>query len=259
MTAFPPAARPARTVPGALVAVVAGFALRACFPKKRRLGLILPALGAILFGLLAHLVDDYTAASALADVAEGGLFGVVLPISCLIIGDAVLGSEVRSGTLHFTWLSPVKFPVIVAGRWLAGAVVALASVAAPFGAAAVVAGAPEAALPLAFAAATGSLAYIAVFLLLGAVTRRAVVWSLGFVVMGERLLGTALSGIAQWSPGWEAMGVYARLGPDADGLLRDGVPDGWAAVTRLALITAVALALASWRLAHIRLSGPSGD
>jgi hypothetical protein len=119
---------------------------------------------------------------------------------------------------------------------------------------------PEAIGPLALAAAAGSAAYLAVFVLLGAVTRRAVVWSLGFVVLGERLLGTALSGLAQWCPGWEARAVYARLGPDAaDWLHRKGIPEGGSAVVRLLIIAAVALIVAALRLGHLRLSGPSGD
>jgi hypothetical protein len=197
---------------------------------------------------------------ALAQVADGGLFGVVLPVGCLVIGDAVLGSEVRSGTLHFTWLSPASFATIVVGRWLAGFSAALVALAVPFGVAAVVAGVPGAIGPLALAAAAGSAAYVAVFVLLGAVTRRAVVWSLGFVVLVERLLGTALSGVAQWSPGWEARAVYARIGPDAaDSLHRTGIPEGGGAVVRLLIITGVALLAAGLRLGRLRLSGPSGD
>ena len=193
-------------------------------------------------------------------MANGGLFGVVLPVGCLVIGDAVLGSEVRAGTLHFTWLSPAGFATIVAGRWLAGFAVALAALAVPFGAAALLAGVPGAIGPLVAAAAAGSAAYVAVFLLLGALTRRAVVWSLGFVVLGERLLGTALSGLAQWCPGWEARAVFARWGPDAlDTLHRKGIPEGGPAVVRLVLITAVALVVAFLRLGRLRLSGPSGD
>ena len=89
---------------------------------------------------------------------------------------------------------------------------------------------------------------------------RAVVWSLGFVILGERLLGTALSGIAQWSPGWEARAVYARLGPDAVELLhRKGIPEGGSAVVRLMIIAAVALVAAAFRLGRLHLSGPSGD
>lgn len=240
------------------LAVVAGYALRACFPRRRRLGLALPALGAILFGLLARALEQ-PRDIALASVADAGLFGIVLPVGCLVIGDAVLGAEVRSGTLHFTWLSPVGFPTIVAGRWLAGGGVALAAVAGPVALAAVVAGAPEAAPALGLAAGVGAGAYVALFIMLGALTRRGAVWSLGVVVLGERLLGTALSGVAQWSPGWEARAVFARLGPGASELLRDGLPDGWGAVARLAVLSALALAVAAWRLGHLRLSGPSGD
>jgi hypothetical protein len=197
---------------------------------------------------------------ALAQVAGPGLFGVVLPVGCLVIGDAVLGAEVRSGTLHFTWLSPASFATIALGRWLAGLAVALLAIVVPFGLAALVAGVPAAIGPLALAAACGSAAYIATFVLLGALTRRAVVWSLGFVVLIERLLGTALSGLAQWSPAWEARAVYARLGPSAYNTLhRSGVPEGGDAVVRLLLIAAVALVGAALRLGHLRLSGPSGD
>jgi len=130
----------------------------------------------------------------------------------------------------------------------------------PFGLAALVAGVPGAIGPLALSAAAGSAAYIAVFVLLGALTRRAVVWSLGYVVLIERLLGTALSGLAQLSPSWEARAVYADLGPSAYNTLhRAGIPEGADAVVRLLIIAAVTLVIAAVRLGHLRLSGPSGD
>jgi ABC-2 type transport system permease protein len=243
----------------ALVGVIARYALKACFPTKRRIGLILPAAGALLFAFLSQLLPD-RAPVALAQVAGGGLFGVVLPVGCLVIGDAVLGSEVRTGTLHFTWLSPASFAAIVAGRWLAGLGVAVVALGVPFGLAALVAGVPGAIGPLFLAAVAGSAAYVALFVMLGALTRRAVVWSLGFVVLIERLLGTALSGLAQWCPGWEARAVYSKLGPSAaDTLHRSGIPEGNPAVVRLLLIAAITLVVAALRLGHIRLSGPSGD
>src|SRR3989440_2245196 len=139
---------------------MAGYALRACFPTKRRIGLALPAAGALLFAVLARVIPD-RAPVALAQVADGGLFGVVLPVGCLVIGDAVLGSEVRSGTLHFTWLSPASFATIVAGRWLAGFAAALAALAVPFGSAALLAGVPGAIGPLVAAAAARAAGYVA--------------------------------------------------------------------------------------------------
>lgn len=222
----------------ALVLVIAKYAIKACFPTKRRIGLLLPAAGAVLFAALAQLLPD-RAPVALAQVAGPGLFGVVLPVGCLVIGDAVLGAEVRAGTLHFTWLSPASYAAVVLGRWIAGLVVALVAIVVPFGLAAVVAGVPGA---------------------IGPLTRWAVVWSLGYVVLIERLLATALSGLAQWSPTWEAIGVYAKLGPSAYNTLhRAGVPEGGAAIVRLLIIAVVALIIAAVRLGHLRHSGPSGD
>ena len=105
----------------------------------------------------------------------------------------------------------------------------------------VVAGVPDGAGPMALAAATGSAAYIGLFVMLGAMARRSAVWALAVVFLGERLLGGVLSGIAQISPMWETQQVYAGLADDAGGwrLLRDGTPNGWGAVVRLATILVV--------------------
>ena len=53
-------------------------------------------------------------------MAEQGLFGLVVPLTCLVIGDAVLGADLRAGTFAFTWLSPVRFHTIAIARWLGG-------------------------------------------------------------------------------------------------------------------------------------------
>ncbi|MFP5319750.1 MAG: ABC transporter permease subunit [Acidimicrobiia bacterium] len=245
---------PAGAAPPAAVAAVARYAFRACLPAKRRLGLLFPALGAVLFGLLAHAVDLDTPEEKFAAVASAGIFSIVLPIGCLVIGDAVLGSDVRNGTLHFTWLSPIPRWTIVVGRWLTGTAVAAGVLGIASALAAVVGGAPDQAPAMFLSVAAGSAAYVAVFVALGAIARRAVVWSLAFVVLVERLLGAALDGIAQLSPGWLARSAYAGL-TDATDLLRSGVPSGGAAVSRLLVVTAIALVVAAWRLSEIHLAG----
>ena len=111
---------------------------------------------------------------------------------------------------------------------------------------------------MAIAAAAGSAAYIGLFVMLGAPWPGVAVWALAVVFLGERLLGGVLSGIAQISPMWEAQQVYAGLADDARAagcLLRDGTPNGWGAVVRLAIIAVVTLAVASWRLRHLRPDG----
>jgi len=234
---------------------VVSYTLRSCIGRKRWLGCLLPSGGALLFGLLSHAIDQ-PGSEAFARVAADGIFALVVPIVSLVIGDAVLGAEIRSGVFHFTWLTPTPLGLIVVGRWLGGCIAAFATVVPACALAAVVAGEPASAAPAAVGAIAGSMAYIAVFIAIGCVARRAAVWSLAFVFLVERLLGTALSGIAQWSPMWEARAVFVDLAPGAPGsLARDGIPAGAGALVRLGVITVIALLVARRRLGRLRLSG----
>lgn len=231
------------------------YTLRSCLPARRWVGVLLPCVGAILFGLLSRAVDDVPSAR-FANVAAEAIFGLVIPIAALVVGDSVLGAEVRSGTLHFTWLSPVPTWQIVLGRWLGGCVAAVFAIAPSAALAAVAAGRPGSAWPAFVAALCESVAYVAVFVAIGCITRRTAVWSLALVFLVERLLGAALTGIAQLSPTWEARAVFVGLLDEVPTrLVRDGIPQGGAAVGRLAIVTAVALALASWRMSRMRLAG----
>jgi ABC-type transport system involved in multi-copper enzyme maturation permease subunit len=236
-----------------IVAIVV-YTLRSCLPGKRWVGALVPAAASLLFGFISSTVDD-TAVSAFASVASNALFMLVLPVTCLVIGDAVLGAEVRSGTFTFTWMSPVPTWQIALGRWLAGTIAAAGAMAVAFSLAAVVAGASESAGSVAIAAAFGAQAYVAVFIAIGCITKRAAVWSLAFVFLVERLLGAALAGIAQLSPSWEARAAFIGLSDARDDFIREGIPHGGAALVRLSLISAVALVLASRRLSQLRLTG----
>lgn len=236
------------------VASMVTYTLRTCLPGKRWIGILLPCGAALLFGLLARSLES-SAEHDFADVAALALFGLVLPVTCLVVGDAVLGAEVRSGSFTFTWMSPVPTWQIAVARWIGGSIVASGCLAVSFALAAFVAGAPESAGPAAMAAAFGAMAYVAVFIAIGCMARRAAVWSLAFVFLVERLLGAALSGIAQLSPGWEARAAFVGYANTDSDLIRSGIPHGSAALVRLVILTAIALALASHRLRTLKLSG----
>jgi ABC-type transport system involved in multi-copper enzyme maturation permease subunit len=241
--------------PRSRFAAIVGYTLRACFPPKRWAAILLPCAGALLFGLLSRAVDEPTP-RAFANVAAEGIFGLVMPIAALVIGDSVLGAEVRGGTFHFTWLSPAPIWQIVLGRWIGGSAVAVATIAPACALAAVVAGVPHDAGPMFLAAAVGSVSYIAVFIAIGCITRRTAVWSLVFVFLVERLLGAVLTGIAQLSPQWEARAIYVAFAEDAPSRLeRSGIPSGAGAIVRLVIVSAIALGIANWRMAHLRHSG----
>lgn len=249
------AAAPADRIQGApirppFVAVVE-YTLRACLPVRRWLALVAVCLGAPLFGAMTGLFDS-PATRAFGDIAEHALFGLIVPLVCLVIGDAVLGADVRAGTFQLTWLSPVKFWIVALGRWLGGWLVALVTLVPAMALAAAFGGVSDAVGPIVIATAAGAAAYIALFLMLGVLVRRSAIWALAVVLIGERLVGAELSGVGQLSPMWEAEQTFAGLWDHGDRLLRDGMPHGWSGVVRLAIVTAVCLAVATWRLGRMR-------
>jgi hypothetical protein len=248
-----PASPPTRRARPPMVAII-GYTLRSCLPRRRWAGALVPCAAAVVFGLIARGLDG-TPADDFAQVAALALFALILPVTCLVVGDAVLGAEVRSGTFAFTWLSPVAPWQIAVGRWIGGSLVAAGCLAVSFALAAVAAGVPSSAGPVAIAGAFGALAYVAVFVAIGCIAQRAAVWSLAFVFLVERLLGAALSGIAQLSPSWEARAAFVDLSSGPADLVREGIPQGTGALGRLVVIAAVALVVASVRLAHLTLHG----
>lgn len=229
------------------------YTWRACLPPRRLVGLGLLVVASLLFGLIGSAVRD-DPANAFAHVGSGGLFGLVLPLAGLVVGDAVMGAEVRKGTFHFTWLSPTARWKIAVARWFAGTVVLAVTIAPAFFLAGVIAGTARGGAAAAAGAVLGGSAYVAVLMAVGATFRRAAAVSLALVFLGERLLGTVLSGVAQWSPQWEAGAVFTGWSDRVSS--RGGIPSGGGAVVRLLLITAIGLAVTSWRLDKLKLAGP---
>jgi hypothetical protein len=67
-----------------------------------------------------------------------------------------------------------------------------------------------------------------------------------------------LTGIAQLSPTWESRAIFVGLLNDVPGrVVRKGIPQGGAAVVRLALVAIAFLLVAIWRMSHMRMSGAS--
>lgn len=229
------------------------YVLRTGRPKRWWLAL-LPTLIAVALGLLARQghrggQDDFVTVVGLP------VFSVVLPLACLIVADTALGSEIRSGAFALTWLSPAPIWSIVVTRWLGALLLVLGYVVPAVALSAVAAGTSNALLPAEGAVLLGAAAYLALFLLIGAVFRRAIAISLGYVIVVEHALGSALVGLASITPSWISLGLLAG---STDVVLRAGdLPHGGGAITRLVVITLLGLVLTSWRIRRLRAA--SGD
>ena len=100
------------------------YTLQSCLPPRRWAAVLAAVRRRRCCSGCSPTPSTPTAERAFANVAAEGILGLVVPIAALVIGDAVLGAEVRGGTFQFTWLSPAPTWQIVLGRWLGGSLVA---------------------------------------------------------------------------------------------------------------------------------------
>ena len=70
------------TRPRSRFGALLGYTLRSCLPPKRWIAVLLPCAGAVLFGLLAHAIDE-PVDDAFANIAAEGIFSLMMPIAAL--------------------------------------------------------------------------------------------------------------------------------------------------------------------------------
>ena len=129
-------------------------------------------------------VDTVTPATLFID-----RFGLMLavPVSALVFASAAFGDLVEDQTLVYLWLRPIA-------RWrlAVAAFAAAATVAVPVGVAGTVIGAAiidtSTVRSAAIAAVLGSLAYVAIFLVVGLITNRALIWGIGYLLIYEQFI-----------------------------------------------------------------------
>ncbi len=159
------------------------------------------------------------------------IVGVVLPLASLVFGTAVLGSEIEDGTAVYILATPLRRREILLAKVLVAWIVTAAFVVASATLAASIAAWGNAdglrvVLGFAVGAATGSLAYCAVFVLLSVMTSRAFVVGLFYVFIWEGIITSLFQGTRVLSIRQCTLGLSAYVGaldsriyePDLGGL-----------------------------------------
>ncbi|MEV8399503.1 ABC transporter permease subunit [Streptomyces niveus] len=232
---------------------VARLTYRALLGRRRAaVLLILPVL--LIFIAVAVRafsgVDDQTA----SDVLGGFALATMIPLIGVIAGTGAIGPEIDDGSIVYLLAKPLPRPTIIFTKLIVAIAVTMVFSAVPtFIAGFILNGnGQQIAVSYTIAALVASIAYSALFLLLGTVSRHAVVIGLVYALVWETLFGSLVAGartlsVQQWS-----LAVAEKTA--GNGLIASdvGLP---LAVVLLVGVTVVATWYAGQKLRTLTLAG----
>ncbi|MFD4719242.1 ABC transporter permease [Streptomyces sp. NPDC058423] len=232
---------------------VARLTYRALLGRRRAAILfVLPALLLLIATAVRAFngVDDQVA----SDVLGGFALATMVPLIGVIAGTGAIGPEIDDGSIVYLLAKPVKRPTIIVTKLIVAIAVTMVFSAVPtFVAGYILNGnGQQIAVAYTVAALVASIAYAALFLLLGTVSRHAVVIGLVYALVWETLFGSLVSGartlsVQQWS-----LALAERIG--GEGMITSdvGLP---LAVALLVGVTLLATGYAGQKLRTLKLAG----
>lgn len=232
---------------------IARITLRALLGRKRAFLLALPA--AVLLILTIALKAAHGASPTWPGEMLGRVgFSALLPLTALIVGTSVLGSEIDDSSILHLLATPVPRESVIATKAVIATVVTVLFAAVPeFVAGIIAAGSVgKLAVGLGLGAVVASTVYSAVFVLISTVSKHPVTYALAYVAIWEDLVTNLVTGAKYLSAEQYALGV-------ANSIAKNDALDAHLTATT-ALILAViasgaALAFAANRLRSFRLTG----
>ncbi|MBT8212656.1 MAG: ABC transporter permease subunit [Acidimicrobiia bacterium] len=244
---------------------ISRVSLRQLVGRRRVLGLLLLALVPV--GIYVLAVQDAGPANRVdiyAGILTSFVFGIVAPVSAISMSATALGGERRDGTLSFLLLKPVPRWVVVAAKMVAAWLAAFAISATSGGllaiAYALAADDWTTLVPTIVGLAISTAAYVAVFVPLGYLVRRAVIIGLVYVFIWESIAG-GLEGLAPtslWRIGFSGFAgmVRTRILIDVEGYGLGSVSPGLGgAIVKVAILLILGVVIASQLLSRRDVTG----
>ncbi|CAM5629142.1 ABC transporter permease [Streptomyces spiroverticillatus] len=232
---------------------VARLTYRALLGRRRAAILfLLPALLIVIAVAVRMLVgvDDGVA----ADVLGGFALATMVPLIGVIAGTGAIGPEIDDGSIVYLLSKPVKRPTIIFTKLIVAIAVTMAFSAIPTFIAGLILNGNGSQIAIAYtvAALVASIAYSAVFLLLGTVSRHAVVFGLVYALVWEALFGSLVPGARTLSIQQWALSLAEKIGADGAIASDVGLPT---AVILLVVVTGLATWYAGQKLRSLTLAG----
>lgn len=260
-------AAPPRSAPLSLLSAIARVTVISPLHVLRgrrllALGLLSMLAPALVLLLRSFGVRDVVGAEMFRNFVSAFYVNGVFPLTCLFLGAAAIGDDIDDGTILYLRLRPMPRAAIVFGRYLAAVLSSLAlflpSLAVLYllqvgGVGMEYLASYRSLLGGAMlGAVTSTLGYCAIFLLLGLVTRRAVIYGVIVIILQGALL--AVQGPAAWlSVNLYTLTVLSHFGVNGEEIesvlmfLDDGgyLPSFQTALLAIAAKSTALLALAS--------------
>ncbi|KOX38580.1 MULTISPECIES: ABC transporter permease [unclassified Streptomyces] len=232
---------------------VARLTYRALLGRRRALILfLLPAMLLVISAAVRMFngADDQVA----ADVLGGFALATMVPLIGVIAGTGAIGPEIDDGSIVYLLSKPVKRPAIIFTKLIVAIAVTMVFSAVPT----LIAGfilngnGQQVAVAYTVAALVASITYSALFLLLGTVSRHAVVIGLVYALVWEALFGSLIAGARTLSVQQWALALAERV--TGDGLVTSEV-GLTTAVVLLVAVTVAATWFAGQKLRRLTLAG----
>jgi ABC-2 type transport system permease protein len=239
---------------GVIDRTVAWLAFRQLFVRRRLIATILLALVPMIVALLHRRVspNDPEVLDFLATLCSELSIATLLPLAAVVFGTTVSGGEIDDGTIVYLLVKPLpRWRVVLSKYFVAVAAtlaVVLPGVLLPWPAVGLAAVPSDVPVAFAVAGTFGAFLYCALFVLLGLVTRRSLVFGLGYIVALEFVLMQRLSGLKSLSIREYALTVAGAMTESQPDLVVWTVPTStvWVMGT-IILVGSLAAAIVSLR------------
>ncbi|MFE9042931.1 ABC transporter permease [Streptomyces sp. NPDC012421] len=212
---------------------------------RRRAAILFLLPGLLLLIATAVRVINGADDQVAADLLGGFALATMVPLIGVIAGTGAIGPEIDDGSIVYLLSKPVKRPTIITTKLIVAIAVTMAFSAVPT----LIAGfilngnGQQVAVAYMVAALVASIAYSALFLLLGTVSRHAVVIGLVYALVWEALFGSLIAGARTLSVQQWALALAEKV--TGEGLISSDV----ALPTASVLLVAVTLG-ATWFAGH---------
>ena len=253
---------------------IAAITLRGLLGRRRSLLIALPPALLLALTIGLRVTTDINSGRDLGwPGVVLGQIGLVtlLPLTAMIIGTSVLGTEVDDSSILHLLATPVSRATVMTTKWIVASAATLVFAVVPITVASFIAtsgyvdnpgpydmtfmpikGDTSEAVGVIVAAAVGAVVYSAFFLFLSVVTKRSVAVTLIYILVWESLLTRQVSGLRLLSIGQYELGLADQIGhlPNLGSHLTMST-----SVVMSVLFTIFALVYGTRRLQSFRVSG----